>query len=180
MLRGYTQEMSGDTQDPKLLQSNTTKWLTAAVVGIGSGIGGFITKVHNEFYDNCKSFPRLQKEFETHSNELNKLVESRINGEKTGDQYIKEAFEKKQALARKIDGLTQQLGIESETFFKKYTIGSVQRFKTLSNNTRAPVIFSTVTAAIIGAAGSMMFFNSAQMRHKLDNIHSNITQDRER
>ncbi len=176
MVCGYTDAMSDDTPDPKVLQSNTTKWLTATLVGIGSGVAGFVTKVHNEFYDNCRNLKEVQAKFTKHGEKLEELQE-KYKANPTGDSYIKGVRDKKQTLAREIDEVTQKLGIESHGI-AKYTTGSLQRFRTLSDNTRMPVVFGAVTAAFVGTAATLMFFNSMQTRHKLDTIHKNSTAER--
>lgn len=176
-----------DTPDPKVMLSNRTKWATTAAVGLGSGVAQLATRVHGEFYENLQRYDRVKELVDDHVEELNKV---RIPHIKEGDAltkagkrnnpetFIKGVRNEKQNLAKDIDAFVHStLGIESENFFKKYTLGTIQRFRTLSDNTRMPVVFGAVTAAFIGGAGTLMFFNSMQTRNKLDQIADKHTQD---
>lgn len=170
--------MSDDQQPPSLMESNKTKWLSATLVGIGTGVAGFATKVHSEFYENLEKYPAIQEMFSKHIDKLNEIRDTQAQTVSTlapglraePENFIKEVRGQKRALATEIDQFVHHsLGIESQGI-NKYLKGSVQRFQTLSDNTRIPVTFSAVTAAFVGTAATLMFFNSMQMRHKLDQI----------
>ena len=142
------------------------KTAVTATIAVGSFAAHAITRTHNEFYDNCREFQEVKELFKQHGEKIDELRTQNVSGY----SFIEGVRGHKQRLAAEIDTLSQKLGIESESALKKYTIGSWQRFRTLSNNTRLPIVFGAITAAFIGGAGSLMFFNSMQTRHKLDKI----------
>lgn len=170
--------MLNEPQEKRAFINNTTKWVVAGLVGLGSGITSFVTHVRAEFFENVKHFPEAKKALEEHGHELGRIKESRRKGEIDTDTFIRKYHKEKDRYADEVSKISEELGIYTKDL-DGLTKGSAQRFLMLSENSRIPVVFGAVATTVIGFAGTSMFLNSLANRHKINQIAKHQQQDQE-
>jgi hypothetical protein len=157
--------------EKKPFMPNSLKWVTSTIIGVGSGLAKFVADVRTEFYDNIINAPDFEAERIEHGNELGRLKKERraIGSTMTTEEFIKQFHNQKNKFTDQFNTVAEELGIVSKGP-NGYVKGSIQRFQTLSENARTPVVFGAVSATVIGFAGTSMFLNSLASRKKLDTI----------
>lgn len=169
------QNMQENSEEPSTKEAlfNTitgpAKWWISGLVGISTGLAKLVTDVRTKFYDNVLHGPDFKSILEAHGKELGRIKNDRRAGITSTHEFIKQFHAQKDAFADKTEAFAEELGIHS-TGFRGLTEGTVQRFQTLSQNARAPLVFSSIATTVIGFAGTSMFLNSLAQRKQLKDI----------
>jgi hypothetical protein len=164
--------MTQEKTEKKLsLVTGATKWVAASLVGLGSGAAKFVTDVRSEFHENILRSQHVKNHVRDNGRALAELrKEKRLtNSSLTTEEFIKSYSGQKSKFLDQLAEESERLGIKSKGFLG-FTEGSIQRFRMLSENTKAPVLFSAVATTVIGFAGTSMFLNSIANRHAMNEI----------
>ena len=151
------------------LLSSNVKWVVGAIAGIGTGLAQFVTNVRAEFHENIVKGPDFQKTLKDHRDVTHRIKSERRSNHLTTEEFISQTHDEKTAFAKKVEEFGEELGIISHGP-KEWVEGSLQRYRTLSAHTRIPIVFGSVSTAVIGFAGTSMFMNSLANRKKIDTI----------
>ncbi len=109
-----------------------------------------------------------------HQGNLSTISEKRRLGLLTTKEFVKAMADQKNTFAKEVNNYAKELlGIESDGV-RGFLEGTWQRLDTMSENTRNPLTFGALTTATIGAACTMMFFNSMHTRTNLEQLNDKL------
>jgi len=170
------------------------KWIAATLVGLGTGAAKFASDVRHEFFINIKQYPEFKAKLNEHGERLGALKDQRMGIKRTPqpdsggkpqpdiiehitpistEEFISKYAKTKNAFYREADELAETLGIKSKGL-AGYVEGSIQRYRTLSMNTKVPIVFSAAATTVIGFAGTVMLANSISSRNHLKHVENEL------
>jgi hypothetical protein len=154
--------------------SRAVEWVISGLVGLASGFTGIATQARLEFHkkllDYWKKTPSLAHKESEHAAALEHLTTERAAGRLSTWEYITQSHKQKDAFSAELNHFSKHcLGIEPEGPLGVFK-GTWQRFNFMGNDTQTHILWGAVITTAVGAAGTMMFFNSLNVHNKLNKI----------
>lgn len=158
-IQDYPPNASGSS-DERLKQAAV--YAAAGVVGIGAGVN----ELHHEYYKSAKDWPELQDARDTRR-EGNRQAAEAV---KEANLPMKERFSlyhqnmkaPAKAYEEAVGAAMEARGIYSTGLLKKWTLGSVQRWKDSGEHTRRGVVFNLLGTGLVTLIGGMIAIRPGQ------------------
>mgnify|MGYP000987318390 CR=1 FL=1 len=143
------------------------EWLVAALLGAGSGLATAVNTIRDRFHDDVKKSPIFAPVMKANLEELNAMEQRTFPSEK--------AFRLERAAIKARHAETYDTFVKEHWKVDKTLIsGTIQRWETLSPNSKYNIKKNCVIGMTIGAAMALSFFNSIATRDKIDTIEEAV------
>ena len=152
------------------------EFVMSITVGISSGLATAAKTVSDLFNDDARNASAFKAHFEDRTKRLDSIdLQAMIaNGQTTNDYHKAISAEKKLLNTEFNETALLRRGIS-----KNPIVGSIDRFKLLSPNSKRELYFAGAVGAAVGAAVTLGFFNGVATRDKIDKISTATGADRE-
>ncbi len=149
------------------------EWLTAAGLGIASGLATSAAAVSNLFHEDIRDATAFKKHFDSR---LKRLDAIQLKNYETPVQYWTATIAEKV----KFHGELKQLESKFRGVSNAPIVGTIDRFRTLSPRSKQRLYFNGAVGTVVGAAMALSFFNGVATRDKIDKIAEVTGADKER
>ena len=179
-------------EETKLRGTTTWERILATLAGMASGLSALVITTHREFDDDVKNIPEVKTQMENNQRRLQTLSReatehlpkppdhldpaswAKARGDSRREIVIKTVNKVKQENSELMDQLVERMGYRSIGFTRKYTVGTIDRLRQMSNRSRGNIIVNSAVAATIFGAGVYMFFNSHTSRENMRQMQKSI------
>lgn len=155
--------------------------MVASAAGVGSAGTAAVATVRREFFTNMQTIPEVRAHLETYEAKLQKYSQEAIERAEAGNPIPrKEFFKGLQAIKREdhegFCKLMEKMGYRSGELWREYGPGTLDRLGQMSPSSRGHIVMSSAVTAIIGAVGTLMFFNGLHARSSLGKLNEKLAQ----
>lgn len=143
------------------------EWLTAALIGIGSGTATAVKTIRDRFHGDVRRSTLVAPVLEQHKEVLGEMAP---NPGENGRSFRLRIAAQKVEHAKEYDALVQKHWLIEDGFLN----GVTQRWESLSGRSKTNIRMNFVLGSIIGAAMTVSFFNGLATRDEIDKIEDHI------
>ena len=150
------------------------EFVTSVTIGLGSGLATAAKTVSDLFNDDARHASAFQKHFEERTKRLDAIdLQTMLKAGKTKADYHTAISDAKRTISAEFS----DIALLRRGVSKNPIIGSIDRFKLLSPNSKRELYFAGAVGAAVGAALTLGFFNGVATRDKIERIEDAVGAD---